>query len=124
MTYFRDIYDLDYELFEVEVPDDSELIGKTLDDVEHQDRMRVIASASGGALKYGPGAISRDTGITEGMVLGIIASPKTCSTSSTNTNSILHSSIEVLRRDPSRDQVRRCRGGHPAELQPGRQERA
>jgi len=96
MTYFRDIYGLDYELFEVEVPEGSELSGKQLDDVEHQDCVRVIASASGGALKYGQGAIARDTGITEGMVLGIIASPKNLLEFVDKYELDLHSSIEVF----------------------------
>ena len=63
MTYFQDIYGLDYEMFEVEVPEGSALVGKHLDEVEHEDKIRVIASASGGTLKHGQGAISRDTGI-------------------------------------------------------------
>ena len=96
MAQFRDIYGLDYELFEVEVPEGSELIGKTLDDVEHEDRIRVIASASGSSLKYGPGAISRDTDIREGMVLGIIASPKPLLEFVDKYDLFLHSSIEVL----------------------------
>ena len=96
MAQFRDIYGLDYELFEVEVPEDSELIGKTLDDVEHDDRIRVIASASGSSLKYGPGAISRDTDIRDGMVLGIIASPKSLLEFVDKYDLLLHSSIEVL----------------------------
>jgi di/tricarboxylate transporter len=96
MAYFRDIYDLDYELFEVEVPEDSELVGKTLDDVEHQDRVRVIASASGGTMKTGPGAIARDTGIAGGIVLGIIASPKHLLEFVDKYKLDLHSSIEVL----------------------------
>ncbi len=96
MAYYRDVYSLDYELFELEVPEDSELIGKTLDDVEHDDRIRVIASASGGALKYGPGNISRDTDIREGMVLGIIASPKPLLAFVEKYGLDLHSSIEVL----------------------------
>jgi di/tricarboxylate transporter len=96
MAQFRDIYGLDYELFEVEVPEDSELIGKTLDDVEHEDRIRVIASASGSSLKYGPGAISRDTDIQAGMVLGIIASPKPLLEFVDKYDLFLHSSIETL----------------------------
>ncbi len=96
MAQFRDIYGLDYELFEVEVPQDSELIGKTLDDVEHEDRIRVIASASGSSLKYGPGAISRDTDIREGMVLGIIASPKPLLEFVDKYDLFLHSSLEDL----------------------------
>jgi len=96
MAYFRDTYDLDYELFELEVPEDSELIGKTLDDVEHDDRIRVIASASGGSLKYGPGNISRDTDIREGMVLGIVASPKPLLAFVEKYGLDLHSSFDVL----------------------------
>ena len=96
MAYFRDIYGLDYELFEVEVPAGSELIGKHLDDVEHSDRVRVIASASGGSLKYGPGNISRDTGINEGSVLGIIASPRHLLAFVDKYDLDLHSSIRVL----------------------------
>jgi len=96
MAYFRDTYDLDYELFELEVPEDSELIGKTLDDVEHDDRIRVIASASGGSLKYGPGNISRDTDIREGMVLGIVASPKPLLAFVEKYGLDLHSSVDVL----------------------------
>ena len=96
MAYFRDIYDLDYELFEVEVPAGSELIGKNLDDVEHSDRVRVIASASGGSLKYGPGNISRDTGIREGSVLGIIASPQHLLAFVEKYKLDLHTTISVL----------------------------
>ena len=96
MAYFRDIYGLDYELFEVEVPEDSELVGKQLDDIEHQDRVRVIASASGGAMKTGPGTIARDTGIAGGIVLGIIASPKHLLEFVEKYQLDLHSSIEVL----------------------------
>jgi len=96
MAYFRDIYGLDYELFEVEVPEDSELVGKQLDDIEHQDRVRVIASASGGAMKTGPGTIARDTGIAGGIVLGIIASPRHLLEFVEKYQLDLHSSIEVL----------------------------
>ncbi len=96
MTYFRNTYGLDYELFEVEVPEDSELVGKTLDDVEHHDKVRVIASAAGGTMKVGPGTIARDTGISAGVVLGIIASPSHLLAFVDKYDLDLHSSIEVL----------------------------
>ncbi|MCB1787906.1 MAG: SLC13 family permease [Chromatiaceae bacterium] len=96
MAYFRDIYDLDYELFEVEVPEGSDLVGKHLDDVEHDERVRVIASASGASMKYGAGSLSRDTGIEAGMVLGIIASPKHLLEFVEKYQLDLHSSIELL----------------------------
>ena len=96
MAYFRNTYGLDYELFEVEVPEASELVGKQLDDIEHQDKVRVIASASGGSMKVGPGTIARDTGIGAGIVLGIIASPKHLLEFVEKYKLDLHSSIEVL----------------------------
>ncbi len=96
MSYFRNTYKLDYELFEVEVPEESELVGKQLDDVEHLDRVRVIASASGGTMKVGPGTIARDTGISAGIVLGIIASPKNLLEFVDKYELDLHSSIDVL----------------------------
>jgi di/tricarboxylate transporter len=75
MMYFKDVYGLDYELFEVGVPEDSNLVGKMLDDVEHQERIRVIAESSGDDLHIGRGGLSRETGIPAGSVLGILASP-------------------------------------------------
>jgi di/tricarboxylate transporter len=76
MRYFQDVYGLDYELFEVEVPDGSPLAGKMLDDVEHQERIRVVAAAIASDLRIGPGGLARDTGIAPGTVLGILASPR------------------------------------------------
>jgi di/tricarboxylate transporter len=96
MAYFRDIYGLDYEVFEVEVPADSPLVGMQLNDVEHDEKVRVIASASGGTMKVGPGTIARDTGISAGMVLGIIASPKNLLAFVDKYDLDLHSSVQVL----------------------------
>lgn len=77
MAYFRDVYGLDYELFEVEVPQDSVLVGKILEDIEQPHRIRVIAAKRGADdLRIGPGSIARDVGITAGSVLGILASPQ------------------------------------------------
>jgi di/tricarboxylate transporter len=77
MGYFRDVYGVDYALFEVVVPEGSPLAGKTLDEVETSERIRVIANKrSGEETRIGPGALARDTGIETGMVLGIIADPQ------------------------------------------------
>lgn len=77
MQYFHDVYGLDYELYEVVVTDDSELIGKHLDDVEDSYHVRIIATKlSGQGTRIGPGALDRDTGISAGMVLGVVAEPK------------------------------------------------
>ncbi|HHJ14507.1 MAG TPA: SLC13 family permease [Gammaproteobacteria bacterium] len=74
MAYFKDIYGIDYELYEVLVPDDSPLVGKQLDDVETQYRIRIIASQRAGQeTLVGPNGLARDSRIEAGMVLGIVA---------------------------------------------------
>jgi di/tricarboxylate transporter len=75
MQYFQDVYGLDYSLFEVVVPADSSLVGKNLDDIEQQERIRVIAAMSHDDLCIGPGSLARDVGIEAGTVLGILAAP-------------------------------------------------
>ncbi len=75
MNYFREIYGIDYDLFEVVVPKSSPLVGKLLDDIEHSERIRVIAALRGSDdLRIGPGGLARDVGIEAGSVLGILAS--------------------------------------------------
>jgi len=77
LTYIQEVYGVDYKLSEVVVPEGSTCIGKTLDDVESLNRIRVIASKrQGDDLRFGPGSVARDTEITAGMVLGVIASPE------------------------------------------------
>jgi len=76
MKYFKDVYGIDYELFELEVPDDSDIIGKTLDDVEHDESIRIVASRHGDEVRFGAGGLARDTGIGAGLVLGVLASPR------------------------------------------------
>ncbi|WP_428610436.1 SLC13 family permease [Sedimenticola sp.] len=74
MQYFRDLYGVSFSLFELVVPDGSELIGKQLDDVETLYKVRVIANKRPGAeSQIGPGTLARDTAIENGMVLGVIA---------------------------------------------------
>jgi di/tricarboxylate transporter len=77
MTYFQDLYGLDYGLFEVVVPADSPLVGGKLDDIEHVARVRVIAAMAGTEdVRIGPGGLDRDTGIVAGTVFGILAAPE------------------------------------------------
>ena len=74
MTYFEDVYGLNYKMYEVVVTDTSDLIGKTLDDIEDDYDIRVIATKSQGqGTLIGLGALDRDTGIRAGMVLGIVS---------------------------------------------------
>ncbi|MCP4008224.1 MAG: SLC13 family permease [Proteobacteria bacterium] len=76
MKYFHDVYGIDYELFELVIPEDSDIVGKHLDDVETTYRIRIIASKLlGQETRVGPGALDRDTGLQSGMVLGVVAEP-------------------------------------------------
>ena len=77
MKYFHDVYGIDYELFEVVVTDNSDLIGMKLDEIETKYQVRVIATKlPGQETRVGPGALDRDTGLKAGMVLGVVAEPK------------------------------------------------
>jgi len=74
MSYFEDVYGLNYKMYEVVVTDHSDLIGKTLDDIEDDYDIRVIATkVQGQGTLVGLGALDRDTGIKSGMVLGIVS---------------------------------------------------
>ncbi|WP_354671183.1 SLC13 family permease [Thiohalobacter sp. IOR34] len=76
MDYFKSVYGLDYALYELVVPVGSPLVGKTLDEIEHDEKIRVIAALRGADdLRIGPGGLARDIGIEAGSVLGILASP-------------------------------------------------
>jgi di/tricarboxylate transporter len=77
VDYFKDIYGLDYELFEIVVPAGSKLVGKSIDTIEHTERVRVIAAhTDSDATRVGPGGLDRELGINENTVLGILAAPK------------------------------------------------
>ncbi len=76
MDYFKELYNLDYDLNEIIVPNDSKLIGHLFEDVEHKYKIRIIAMRRGtDDLRIGAGGVARDTAIEPGTVLGIIASP-------------------------------------------------
>ena len=76
MDYFKELYNLDYDLNEIIVPNESKLIGHILEDVEHKHKIRIIAMRRGtDDLRIGAGGVARDTAIEPGTVLGIIGSP-------------------------------------------------
>ncbi len=76
LTYFHDVYGVNYAIHEVVITDESDLIGKRLDDVESSYRVRVIgAKRSGEEARVGRGTLARDTQLDAGMVLGVVADP-------------------------------------------------
>jgi di/tricarboxylate transporter len=73
-SYFNDVYGVNYEIYEVIIPEGSEIIGKKLDDFEDKFQLRVIGTKIiGQASRVGMGTVDRDTGLSAGMVLGIFA---------------------------------------------------
>ncbi|QEP43234.1 SLC13 family permease [Ectothiorhodospiraceae bacterium BW-2] len=76
MSYFNEVYGVDYTINEVVITDGSDLIGKKLDDVETSYRVRIIGSKrAGDEVRVGPGTVARDTEFVAGMVLGMVADP-------------------------------------------------
>ncbi|MES9961186.1 MAG: SLC13 family permease [Sedimenticola sp.] len=76
MSYFHEVYGLDYKVREVVVKDGCKMIGKLIDEVETDFCVRIIATKlPGEANRVGPGALARDVSIQAGMVLGVVAAP-------------------------------------------------
>jgi di/tricarboxylate transporter len=74
--FLREVYGVDYSLFEVNVPPDSPLVGQVLDDIESKNKIRIIAmKAAGAGMRAGRGDLSRDVDIGGGATLGILCSP-------------------------------------------------
>ncbi len=97
INYFKKIYGLDYDLFEVTVPKESKLVGISLNNVEHEQRIRVVAVRSGGDdLRVGAGGLSRDTGIVAGSVLGVLAAPKNLLAFTEKYDLELHSELDAF----------------------------
>ena len=74
--YLEEVYGVDYSLFEVNVPEDSPLVGQVLHDIESQNKIRIIAmKAAGTGMKASRGDLSRDVEIDGNSALGILCSP-------------------------------------------------
>ena len=75
MAYFQEVYGVQYDLNEVVVSAESPMVGQTLDDIECEYKIRVIADMrSGNDLRIGPGGLARDVGISAGDILGVMGS--------------------------------------------------
>jgi len=74
--YFEEVYGVDYLTFEVNVPEDSPLVGETLNDIESINKIRIVAIKSVGAgVRASRGDLSRDIDIGPNSTLGILCSP-------------------------------------------------
>jgi len=96
MAYFKEVYNIDYDLFELHVPPNSPLVGMHLDDVETGCKVRIIATRRGTEYRIGPGALDRDTTVENNMVLGLVASPDHVAKFAENYGLDYHNEIEVF----------------------------
>jgi di/tricarboxylate transporter len=75
--YLEEVYGVDYMMFEVNVPEDSSLVGLVLHDIESVNKIRVIAvKAAGAGMRASRGDISRDVDIGPNSALGVLCSPE------------------------------------------------
>ncbi len=70
--YFDELYGVDYEVYEVKVPADSKLIGRSLDEIEGSCKIRIVAVEKGDGLRFGANSVDRGTGIEAGTLLGVL----------------------------------------------------
>ncbi len=73
INYFQDTYNINYDLFEINVPENSNIIGQKLIGIETKYKIRVVAICDKNKnFLVNKGSISRDTVIEGGMALGIL----------------------------------------------------
>jgi len=73
MDYFENTYGVDYNLYEITVPYGSRLTGKSLEEIEEDFPVRVIAMDKGDGLRFGTDSMDRTLGIEAGTVLGVLS---------------------------------------------------
>ncbi len=94
--YFRETYGYNYCMKEMLVPKDSILVGKPLFDVEHDDRVRVVAMMHGGDLRIGRGTLTGDVPFEANCVVGIVASPGHCKEFARHFGLEIHEGLETF----------------------------
>ena len=75
VEHFQEVYKINYDLYEVGVPADSNLVGMKLDDIETISRVRIVAiqDANNNSL-VGHDSVDRSTAIEANMTLGLLTS--------------------------------------------------
>jgi di/tricarboxylate transporter len=76
MDYFKEIYGIDYAMFELAVPSNSPLVGRILNDIEVELKIRIVAAVKGSnqEMSIGPNGVARDYTIEANTVLGVLGS--------------------------------------------------
>lgn len=97
MKYFKDTYGITaFDLFEVVVPPDSPAIGITVDELERENKLRVIAADKGDGSRMGGAGIDRQTAIAAGTVLGVLSDAKILQNFAKENNLRIKPSLDVF----------------------------
>ncbi len=97
VNYFQDVYNINYDLFEVYVSKNSNIIGKKLIDIETAYKIRIVAICNkDNKFLVGKGSISRDTTIDIGMALGILTTKEDIQNFSKDFNLQLSNTINTF----------------------------
>jgi len=96
VDYLKRIYGVDYALSELVITSDSLLLGKTLDEVEVGNRLRIVGIKSADRFKLAPSGLAHDVEIKEGDVIGVIASNWALKKFSAKYKTELKSNIDVF----------------------------
>lgn len=75
IEHFQKVYEINYDLYEVNVPAESSLVGMKLDDIETISKVRIVAiqDVNNNSL-VGHDSVDRSTAIEANMVLGLLTS--------------------------------------------------
>jgi di/tricarboxylate transporter len=77
MQYFKDTYGMKaFYLYEVVVQQDSPVAGMSVDELESDQTLRVIAVEKGDGRRMGANSIDRSVGIEVGTILGVLSNPE------------------------------------------------
>jgi di/tricarboxylate transporter len=74
MAYFAETYGFDaFSAFEVRVPASSPIVGMSVNEIEQQWRVRIIAVDKGDGVRLGASGVDRSLGIEANTLLGVLA---------------------------------------------------
>ncbi|MFA7388485.1 MAG: SLC13 family permease, partial [Thiohalobacteraceae bacterium] len=96
LDYLQRTYGLDYALSEVHVSAGSPLVGRSVDEIEYEFRIRIVALKRSDELRLAPGELARDVSIEAGQVLGILASAPRLTAFATACRVEVNQELEVL----------------------------
>ena len=75
VDYFRKVYEIDYDLYEINVPKNSDLVGLKLDEIETIFKVRVVALQDElGKGVVGQDSVDRNTKIQPNTTIGVLTS--------------------------------------------------